>query len=70
MARIKLEALKRLCEEECYKELDECSYIRDFEGAGEPHLVVKALKEILASAEERGCDPSKALKLLLEAPYR
>ena len=60
-----LSKLKELCESECYEELDECSFIKEVEGEVPLHLVLRALKELLSAAEERGCDPSLALEVLI-----
>ena len=60
-----LDSLKDLCQEECYKDLDECSFIREVKGPVPPHLISRALKDLVSSAKEGGCDPSKALSALI-----
>ncbi|NPA85402.1 MAG: hypothetical protein GXO07_05305 [Crenarchaeota archaeon] len=45
--------------------MDECSFIREVEGSVPPHLISRALKELASSAQESGCEPSKALNALI-----
>jgi len=61
-----LELLKELCEDPCYRELEECEYLEELEAEPHPHLARKAVVELLHSAAERGCDPSRALGLLIK----